>query len=140
MPTNLAYQSAKQVVGVGCGNIVVVSLARNVAVPAVGVAKRRNNEVVRAVVDNRGRQACNVVSVSSRGDEGTVQACGGLASATEGVVGVCGLRVALADGSEPVKGYNNFPSLKSFRDMYASHFISKITFDFSILFNSSVAS
>ena len=108
--------------------------------PAAGVAKRRNNEVVRAVVGNGGRQACNVVSVSGRGDEGAVQACGGSASATEGVVGVCGLRAALADSCEPVKGYNNFPSLKSFRDMYASHFISKITFDFSILFNSSVAS
>ena len=61
----------------------MVGLCGNVAVASVGVAKRRNDEVVRAVVGNGGRQACNVVSVSSRGDEGTVQACGGLASVTE---------------------------------------------------------
>ena len=57
----------------------MVGLCGNVAVPAVGVAKRRNDEVVRAVVGNGGRQACNVVSVGGRGDEGTVQACGGSA-------------------------------------------------------------
>ena len=48
----------------------MVSLACNVAVPAVGVAKRRNDEVVRTVVGDGGRQACNVVSVGGRGDEG----------------------------------------------------------------------
>ena len=81
----------------------MVSFTCNIAVPAVGVAKRRNDEVVRAVVGDGGRQACNVVSVSGRGNEGAVQACGGLASATEGVVGVCGLSVALADSCEPVE-------------------------------------